>query len=265
MSRPYRRKDLKHDEFVGSATRLSNWLMQRRHRIGWTLLVVVVSLALVAAVRYYQQRQEERAAGLLAVALEIYRSPIVDGPSDDGGGNAGAAMPGDEHGPVGHRHFSSEQQRREAARQEFEAIFQQYGRRASGKIAAYYLGLVEAELGNVEAAAAALQSASETSKELIAAMALYRLGQLHLEARRSADAVEVFDRLLARRGGVFPREEVLMAKARAHEASGDQQAALAAYQQVVDNHSGSFAAIEARTRVEELAAQLGLDPNADQI
>lgn len=265
MSRPYRRKDLKHDEFVSSATRLSNWLMQHRHRIGWALLVVVVSLALVAAVLYYQQRQEERAAALLAVALDIYRSPIVDASTDDGGGSGGAAMPGDEHGPAGHRHFSSEQQRMEAARQEFEAIFQQYSRRASGKIAAYYLGLVEAELGNVEAAVEALQRASEASEELIAALALYRLGQLHLQANLAADAVEVFDRLLGRRDNVFPREEVLMAKARAHEASGDQKAALTAYQQVVDDHSGSFAAVEARTRVEELAAQLGLDPNADQI
>ena len=41
------------------------------------------------------------------------------------------------------------------------------------------------------------------------------------------------------------------------------RAALATYQRVLDEFVGSYSAAEARTHVEELSAQLGLDPNVE--
>ena len=41
-SKPFQRKDLKHDEFITLTGRATSWLMQRRRRIGWGLLVVAL-------------------------------------------------------------------------------------------------------------------------------------------------------------------------------------------------------------------------------
>jgi tetratricopeptide (TPR) repeat protein len=116
-------------------------------------------------------------------------------------------------------------------------------------------------LGDTEAAIVALTQAANASEPLISAMALYRLGQLELGVGNADAAVEYFDRLLQLDGGFFPPEEALMAKARAQRDAGDPRAALATYQRVLQDYAGSYSEIEARTHVEEISAQLGLDPN----
>ncbi|MFQ5742933.1 MAG: tol-pal system YbgF family protein, partial [Acidobacteriota bacterium] len=217
-------------------------------------------------VRVYQRHKEEKAAARLAVALDLYRAPVVEEPvATEGSGEAlsGETVPADEHGPTGHRHFASEAERYKAARVELQPIVVDYPNTASGKMAAFYLGLCDVELGNHEAAEESLQRAAGAAQELISSMALYRLGQLHLQENRPQEAVANFDQLLSAGKDFFPPEEALMGKARAHEAGGDPRAALVTYQQVVDEYASSFSAIDARARVEELSAQLGLDADVE--
>lgn len=327
-AREFRRKDLKEDEFVSTTTRATQWLMQRRRRIGWALLGVVVIGSLIAGVRMYQERREEQAAAELAAAMEIYRSPVVGeetpaavaspgaeteegmveagdastppaegtAPPDEGTIRAGqgngeaparqaaqdpaAGAPGagrtsapvgpdsttamaDEHAATGHRHFASEEARYRAAREALLPVVEEHGDTASGKLASFYLGICEAELGDVDAAVQRFEAAADGSQQLIAAMALYRLGSLHLDQGDPEAAAGRFDRLVSMSGEFFPREEALMARGRAHEAAGDLRAALAAYQQVVSEYGEAFSASSARERVEELSSRLGLDPDVE--
>jgi tetratricopeptide (TPR) repeat protein len=292
-AKPFRRKDLKHDELITVTGRAGRWLMQRRRRIGWAVLVVVVLLSVVFSVRFAQQRQEQRAAALLAAAMEVYRAPVVaaepappaaavdpaaatdptavtDPPAAaSGSGDPGeappeavSAEPPPPAQPTGLQFATSEEKFR-AARERFQPIVERYGGRPSGRIAAFYLGICEFELGDMAAASEALGQAASASEELISAMALYRLGQLELGAGNAEAAIQAFDRLLAADSNLFPRDEALMAKARAHEQAGDPRTALATYQRILDVHADSQSAVEARARVEELSAQLGLDPNVN--
>ena len=157
--------------------------------------------------------------------------------------------------------FASESEKYLAAIARFEPIVERYGARPSGRLAAFYLGICQSELGNIEAAIVALTQAADASEPLISGMALYRLGQLELGVGNADAAVEYFDRLLQLDGGFFPQDEALMAKARAQGDAGDPRAALATYQRVLRDYAGSYSEIEARTHVEEISAQLGLDPN----
>ena len=312
----FRRKDLKHDEFITLAGRVSSWLMQRRRRIAWGLLAVAVVLFVVLGLNLYHERMEQRAAELLAAAMEVYRAPVVppveavpDEPAmpaepaaeradTNGGGEAPGAPaaggqeteptaptnedPGEPAGAAEEEpavaeevappppapaaqilQYASDEEKYEAAKAHFAPIVNRYGSRPSGRVAAFYLGICETELGNREAAVTAFESAADGSQPLVATMALYRLGQLQLDAGAPNEAIAYFDQLLDRGRGVFPGEEALMAKARAHDEAGDPRAALAAYQRVVDDFGGSFSAIDAQTRVEEIAAQLGLDPDVE--
>jgi tetratricopeptide (TPR) repeat protein len=257
------------------------------------VLVVVVLLSVVFSVRFAQQRQEQRAAALLAAAMEVYRAPVVaaepappaaavdpaaatdptavtDPPAAaSGSGDPGeappeavSAEPPPPAQPTGLQFATSEEKFR-AARERFQPIVERYGGRPSGRIAAFYLGICEFELGDMAAASEALGQAASASEELISAMALYRLGQLELGAGNAEAAIQAFDRLLAADSNLFPRDEALMAKARAHEQAGDPRTALATYQRILDVHADSQSAVEARARVEELSAQLGLDPNVN--
>ncbi|HEX9699839.1 MAG TPA: tetratricopeptide repeat protein [Acidobacteriota bacterium] len=304
-AKPFRRKDLKHDELITVTGRAGRWLMQRRRRIGWAVLVVVVLLSVVFSVRFAQQRQEQRAAALLAAAMEVYRAPVVAAEpappaaavdpaaatdptavtdpaaatdpatvTDPAAAGSGSGDPGEASPeavsaeppppaqPTGLQFATSEEKFR-AARERFQPIVERYGGRPSGRIAAFYLGICEFELGDMAAASEALGKAASASEELISAMALYRLGQLELGAGNAEAAIQAFDRLLAADSNLFPRDEALMAKARAHEQAGDPRTALATYQRILDVHADSQSAVEARTRVEELSAQLGLDPNVN--
>ena len=44
-SKPFQRKDIKHDEFILGAGRLGHWLMERRRRIGWAVVKRPVRVA----------------------------------------------------------------------------------------------------------------------------------------------------------------------------------------------------------------------------
>ena len=177
---------------------------------------------------------------------------------------ATSTAPADEHSAVGHRHFTTEAARYEAAREEFAPIVRRYANTPSGRMASFYLGICESSLGNDEAATEAFQLAAEASQMIIAGVALYRLGELQVAAGNLDDAIASFDLLLQRNAGSFPADEALMSKARAQEAAGDQRGAMLSYQRVVDDHPESFSAADARARVEELAAELGLDPNVER-
>jgi tetratricopeptide (TPR) repeat protein len=319
-SKPFQRKDLKHDQFVIGAGRATHWLMERRRKIGWAVLGVAVVLSVIFSVRFAHQRQEHQAAALLGAALDIYRAPVVlpapepaatpvsdpggmpgiageSGGAEGAGGGAatgGEATAGTEAGgaatdpgqaatavtadqsegsmdpepampelapvttPTGLQ-FGSLADKNNAAIERLEPIVERYGSRPSGRLAAYYLGICQSELGNTDAAIAALGQAVEASAPLISDMALFRLGQLELGVGNADAAVGHFDRLLEGGNRLFPLEEALMAKARAHQDGGDPRAALAAYQRVLNEYSGTYAAVEARARAEELSAELGVE------
>lgn len=257
MSKDFSRKDLKHqDEFLSSATTVAQWLIQRRKSIGLALLLVVAAVSVLIGVRSYRQRQEQNAAVLLAVGLRAYGSPVT--PED---GSAPTA-PADEHSAAGHQHFATETEKYEAAAAALRPILEQYGSYPSGRTAAFYLASCLAELQRYDEAEAALQHATEADAPLIRGMALQRLGDLYVQLDRYDDAIRVFDGLIARPPAGFPVEEALAAKARAHEAAGDDQAAMVAYQRLAEDHESSVYALPARTRAEELAAKLGVDLDA---
>ncbi len=285
-SKPFRRKDLKHDEFINATGRATQWLLGHRRRIGWALLAVVLVVSVVLSVRLVHQRQEQSAAELLALAMEIYRAPVIppapevvvtpiaeqgeatdEDPGVVGEGPLEDPLPVPEppvpEPPIIGLQFASAEEKNRAALERYEPIDDSNPSRPSGHVAAFYVGDCQSQLGNTEAAIAAFTQAAEAGASLVSSMALYRLGQLERGLGNAEGAVAYFDRLLETPRSLFPRGEALMAKAGALEEAGDQRAALAAYQRVLDDFGDSYVALEARRHVEELSARLGLDPNVE--
>jgi TolA-binding protein len=251
------RKDLKQqDEFLSTATLVFNWVMQRRKTIGLVLLIAVAVASALVGVRTYRARQEQNAAALLAVALRVYNSPVTP---DETAESASA----DEHSAAGHQHFTTEEQKYSAAVTALQPIIDEYGSYPSGQMASFYLGASYSGLGRVDEAEAALRRAAESSTPMVRAMAMYRLGTFLLEQGNADDAATVFEDLARSTPAGFPVEQALNAEARAHEAQGDRQAAMLAYQRIAEDYPSSVYAVEARTRADELAAELGVDLDSE--
>ena len=246
------RKDLKQsDEFQRGATAAVSWLMQRRKSIGLVLLFAVAGLSVLAGVRSYRNRQEQNAAAMLAVALQAFNAPIAGAPT-----TVPASSPA---GPT----YDTEEAKLEAAIWPLQAVIDVYATYPSGRAASFYLGTTMAALGRLEAAEASLRDGAQAAAPLPRAMSLLRLGELFAQQERYADAIEVFDQAISDPPEGFPVEEALVAKARTHAAAGEEQQAMLAYQRIVDNHEGSVYAQSAKTRADELAAALGLDPDVE--
>ena len=247
------RKDLKQqDEFQRGATTVASWLMQRRKSIGLVLLFIVAGLSVLAGIRSYRNRQEQNAAAMLAVALRAFNAPLTGAPT-----TVPASVPPT---PT----YDTEEAKLEAAIPALRAVIGTYGTYPSGRAASFYLGTSLARLGRLEDAEASLRAGAQAAAPLPRAMSLLRLGELFAQQERYADAIGVFDQAISDPPDGFPVEEALTAKARTHEAAGDVQAAMLAYQRIVDNHANSVYAQLAKTRADELAAALGLDPDAER-
>lgn len=259
MAKDFSRKDLKkQDQFLSRSTQIANWALQRRKTIGLALLLVVTAVSVLIAVRSYRQRQEQNAAAMLAVALEVYDSPVTVEDSPEG-----QVAPADEHAVGGHRHFTTQQAKYEAVVEALQPIVNEYGSYPSGRAAAFYQGVSLAGLDRLEDAETALEAAAAAGSPIIRGTALLRLGELYVGDGRFEEAIAVFDRLASDPPASFPVEEALLAKARAFEAAGDSQAALIAYQRIAEQHGDSVYAAPARERAEELAAILGVDLDAE--
>ncbi len=247
------RKDLKQqDEFQRGATTVVSWFMQRRKSIGLVLLFIVAALSVLAGIRSYRNRQEQNAAAMLAVALQAFNAELAGAPT-----TVPASVPA---APV----YETETAKLEAAIPALRAVVDMYGTYPSGRIASFYLGSSLAQAGGLEDAEASLRAGAQATAPLLRALSLLRLGDLFAQHDRFADAVAVFDQVIRNPPAGFPVEEALTAKATAHEAAGESQAAMLAYQRIVDNHEGSVYAQSAKTRADELAAALGLDPDAER-
>jgi tetratricopeptide (TPR) repeat protein len=251
----FSRKDLKQsDDFQRGATHLVSWLVERRRTIGLGLLVVLAGVSILAGLQAYRNRQEQNAAALFASALRVYDSPVIE-VSDLDAAVAAALSEGDSYGTDGEKY--------EAAVAAFGPVVEQYENQPSGRAAAFYLGTSLIALERHEEAEAALRTAAESGTPLIRAMALYRLGTLLSDEGKHEDAIATFTTLADAAPEGFPAEEAMFAKARAQEAAGDPSAALATYQRVAAAEGTSIYVLPARTRAEELAAQLGVSLDAE--
>ena len=246
------RKDLKQsDEFQRGATAAVSWLMQRRKSIGLVLLVVVAGLSVLAGVRSYRNRQEQNAAAMLAVALQAFNAQIAGAPT---------TVPASSSAELT---YDTEEAKLNASIPPLQAVIDAYGTYPSGRAASFYLGAALVRLGRLDAAEANLQDGAQAAASLPRAMSLLRLGELFAQQERYGDAIGVFDQAISDPPQGFPIEEALTAKARTHEAAGNIQQAMLAYQRIVDNHPGSVYAQSARMRAEELSAALGLNPDPE--
>lgn len=234
------RQELKHDEFADSIDATLLYLEDNWRRLTVIALVIVLGGGSVGGYVWYSRDQEQRAGAALTSALFTLQAQVQAGLPP---------LPGE--GPD--RIFSSEEAKFEAARKEFDAIRAEFPRTRSAQLAAYYVALCDHQLGQTDAAVAALEEVSRASDRNVAAQAQLTLAGFYQQRDRTADAAKLYRQLADNPSVTVPRSLALLELATL-KAESDPAAARLLFDEIKREFPDTQIAAEVTRRMELLPA-----------
>lgn len=210
------RHQLKEDAFRTTFEEYEAFAKEHAREIVLTSLGVVALIGLVVGLRATTNRFETSANAQLGEALKTFHAYV------------GTAAPG-VLGP-GDKSFATAEQKYKTAMAEFSAASQVKGlaslfpRPKATRIARYYVGVCEAQLGDQPAATKTLEEVSRDSDPNIASLAKYALASEMAVAGKTSDAVKIYQSLIDHPTGSVSRAMAQMGMADAYRASQPAQA-----------------------------------------
>ncbi len=200
------RHALKQDKFVQTTVTGLSWIELHRGtviRAGIALIVLVA--AAIGGTVYFQHRSNE-AAVALGSALEIYNSPLRQ-PGEPADGT-----------------FTSAAERAKAANAQFVDVASRYGSLEPGKIARYFVGLSDIDLGKTADAEANLKEVSSSYHSDLASLAKVALANLYVQTGKTNEAVALYKELIAKPTNTVPASAAQLQLAQIYEKTDPQQA-----------------------------------------
>ena len=215
------KKELKRDELIEATKGAEHWIVEHSSVVLRAAIGLVVIGVVVAAAFWFAERSRASGERLFAAAQQRYREAQAEGPLD------------------------------RAALEALLPDFEKAAGKAGGKtrsLASYYEGLVLHGLGRdaeAEEALARVASAAATQPTL-AGSSQALLAEIYAARGEGARAVELLNKLVAADPPTFPVDQALLALGKIQRAQGDEAAARASWQRVVEEFSARGAADEAR-------------------
>ncbi len=200
---------MKHDALVDSAQSFLGWLEDHKSEaiLFAVILVAVVAIG-VGSTLFYQHRQDEASAAFGA-AMDIYSAPV--------------AQPGSPVQP-GVRTYPSSVARAQAANEQFNKVADSFGSTNAGKQSLYFSGLTYMEMGKTAEAETILKKAARNGNKDMSALAELALVSLYRQSGRTADAIQMLNRLIAHPTTTVPGGEAQLELASIYETTNPEQA-----------------------------------------
>lgn len=179
------RHQLKQDAFsrvtIGAAEKTAHWSVEHRN----TLIVGGVIIAVIAAAAlggwYHISTQDQKASFDCAQAVRTLDMPL---------------RPAGTPEQPGVPSFTSEKERSEAARKEFQAIVDKYPHTRTADMARYFLGVTAASEGDNAAAEKDFKEVAAKANKELASLAKLALAHLYGNTNRIPDAVSAYQDLI---------------------------------------------------------------------
>ena len=215
------KKELKRDELIEATKGAEHWIVEHSSVVLRAAIGLVVVGVVVAAAFWFAERSRASGERLFAAAQQRYQEAQAEGPVD---------------------------------RASLEALlpdFENAARKAGGKtrlLASYYEGLVLHSLGRDEEAERALErvASAAATQPTLAGSSRALVAEICAARGDAPRALEILNALVAADPPTYPVDQALLALGKIQRAQGDEAAARAAWQRIVDEFSARGAADEAR-------------------
>lgn len=223
------RHALKEDKFVLATQSGAGWVEENRSAVirGSIVVAVVLLIVIVAAVVYTQRSAAAEAA--LGAALDVYATPLAQ-----------AGVPAQKNS------YASATERAKAANAQFVQVANQYGWLSAGAKAHYFAGLTYEELGQSASAESQLKDAASAWDSNLSSLAKFALAGFYHQSSRDAQAIELYNSLIAKPTTGVPLYTAQLALADLYASAGKQDQAKALWAKVKDeDKTGSAGSIAA--------------------
>jgi tetratricopeptide (TPR) repeat protein len=203
-----------------------SWLETHRAQvIRASVAIAVVALLALAGV-LYAQNQSAKADAAFSQAMDIYDTPLTQ-----------PGQPTDPDSPS----YATAAARAKAANPLFVDVAEHYGLFKAGVNARYFAGITFEDMGQNDQAEAALKKVADSRDAGVAALAKMALASLYHQTRRDADAVSLYQQLIAKPTLTVPVSAAKLQLAELYESSRPEEARKL-YAQIKDADKTSAAA-----------------------
>lgn len=212
------RRALKQDKFVTATKSSVSWVSGHRSSIlRWVVSAAVVLAVAVGAIVFWSLKTSA-ADRALGSAIDLYSTPL--------------ATPG---APAEKNVYNSAADRAKEANREFVAIAKNFGWLPQGAKAHYLAGVTYQELGQTGSAETELKAAAGSWDRNTANLAKIALGGLYHGTGRDAQAIELYNQVVAKPSTTVPATVAQLDLADLYAASGKQDQARAIWAKVKDS------------------------------
>ncbi len=243
MKRSERHK-LKENPFATWVGEISETLLDYRRELTWAGVALATIVALVVGYQYWRAQAAGKADMELAAALAIADAAVVPPPAPGTPGASQTPQPGT---------YPTEEAKLEAALPKFLEVVQRYPATRAATTALYHAGATLAELGRYDDAAARYrQVIDEGPGTVYSEMAQLGLAAIDVMTNKPADAIPIYQKLIAAPDTKLPLDGVLVQMARAYAKMGKTDEAARAYKRILDEFPQSLYATDARQALGEM-------------
>ena len=222
------RHRLKQDQFAAGASDAIDWTVAHRDKLTYGAIALLVALVLGLGGWWYFQQQDDEAGVALGHAISTYNTPL--------------AAAGQPPAP-GMTQYNTSQERANAAKGEFKTVVDKYGRTNSGKLAKYFMGLVDLDLNNTADAERELKDVASSGNADSAALAKMALASLYRRTGKDQDAIKLYKELSDKPTNTVSKSAAQLEMAAVYETKDPQNAKIV-YQQIQkDDPKGAAAEI----------------------
>jgi len=200
------RHALKQDKFVQATTSGLGWIEMNRSQVIRAGIALAVVLALLIGGGAFYEHRSNQAALALGAALEIYNSPL--------------RQPGEPEDGT----YKTVADRAKAANQQFVDVANRYGSMEQGKIARYFAGLTDIDLGKTADAEASLIDVAGSYRKDMSALAKVALANLYVQTGKTQQAIDLYKQLIAKPTDTVPAPAAQLQLAAIYEKTDPQQA-----------------------------------------
>ena len=228
------RHKLKQDNFVTTTKHGLEWAGENRRSVITTAIILLsVIIVAVGGIAVYNYRSDAAAAEFGADML-IYTTAI--------------AAPG-EPAPEGVKTFPSAAERAKAAHTAFAATAARYGMTPAGRNSLYFAGLTDIETSQTASAETELKKLAGSMDKNLSALAKVALASLYHQSGRDAQAIELYNQLIAKPAETETAGMAKLQLATLYESTGRPDDAKKIYAELKDKDSKGAAGQVAAQRL----------------